>query len=208
MRALGGNSCHPSTTDTINRIRTLSLCKNAHAIVSSTCPVELDSSDEDTFLSVSLIDQIQPDFADGQHASEDDSTDLELQPNEAQNYVAGYIAKKLCLQPSPEPDLKSWISVKGEGRLVEPSSELKDMVAKCDVLFDSFHGKGLRLGKNPLEKLNTLILKEYPHFPSRVVTLFCKVKFFSRIRALNTQMKLSAGNNSVRSLKQIGQFLN
>jgi hypothetical protein len=85
-----------------------------------------------------------------EHASVDESADLDLQPNEAQNNVAGYI-KKLCLLPNPESNLKSVISVKGEGRLVELSSVLIDMVAKCDTLINSFHGKGLRLGKSRRE---------------------------------------------------------
>jgi hypothetical protein len=40
-----------------------------------------------------------------------------------------------------------------QGRVVFGNKLLYDIVAKCDILFDSFHGKGLRLGKNPLEKL-------------------------------------------------------
>lgn len=169
--------------------------------------MEPDSND-DVFLSVNLIDEIHPDFCDEQYSNDDEITDLDLQPNEPRNYVAGYIAKKLSLLPSREQNLNSWISVKGEGRLVEPSSDLIDMVAKCDAVFNSFHGKELRVGKNPMEKLNTIILKEYPHFPQKIVSLLCKIKFFSRIKNLNMQIKMSTGKNSVRNLKQIGQFLN
>jgi len=41
-----------------------------------------------------------------------------------------------------------------QGRVIFGNKLLYDIVAKCDILLDSFHGKGLRLGKNPLEKLN------------------------------------------------------
>jgi hypothetical protein len=53
--------------------------------------------------------------------------------------------------------LKSGISVKGEGRQVELSSVLIDMVAKCDTLFNSFHGKGLGLGKSLRETEHSFI---------------------------------------------------
>jgi len=85
-----------------------------------------------------------------EHASVDESADLDLYPNVAQNYIAGYI-KKLCLLPNPEPNLKSVITVKGEGRLVELSAVLINMVSKCDTLINSFHGKGLRLRKSRRE---------------------------------------------------------
>jgi hypothetical protein len=107
-----------------------------------------------------------------------------------------------------ENNLNSWIYAKGEGRLTEPSSELKEMVAKCDILFDAYHGNSLRVGKNPLAKLNSMILTEYPSFPPKIVELFCRVKFFSRIKDMNIQLKLSRGKSSVRSLKQTGQFIN
>jgi hypothetical protein len=96
----------------------------------------------------------------------------------------------------------------GEGKLVEPSTDLIEIIAKCDVLFDAFHGNQMRIGKNPLEKLVSLISKEHPEFPSKIVTLFCKIKFFSRIKDLNTQLKLARGKTSLRSLKQTGQFMN
>ena len=110
--------------------------------------------------------------------------------------------------PNEQINLHSWIHVKGEGKLVEPSSQLIEMVAKCDGLFNSYHGKGLRLGKNHLEKLNSRIFEIHPDLPPKLISLLCKVKFFSRIKDLNKQIKLSSGKKSVRSLKQLGQFTN
>lgn len=132
-----------------------------------------------------------------------------LDSKEARNYVAGYICKKLSLIPHETLSLKpnSWISWKGEGKLIEPNSELVELIAKCDNLFDKFHGKGIRVMKNPLEKLCEKIQSENPDFPTEIVKLFCKVKFFSRIKDLNNQLKLSR-KKSVRCFKQLGQFLN
>ena len=40
-----------------------------------------------------------------------------------------------------------------------------EIVAKCDQIFDSFHGKELCAQKNPMEKLNAAILERHPNFP-------------------------------------------
>jgi hypothetical protein len=98
IRALGGQNTHPSSVDTINRIRTICLCKNAHSIVSDYCPVECDSKDEDLFLSVNLVEQVVPDFSECEtFISDEFIDDVEIDNNEPRNYVAGYIANKLCL---------------------------------------------------------------------------------------------------------------
>ena len=122
--------------------------------------------------------------------------------------MAGYICKKLSLDHKIDPDPSSWISVVGEGRLVQPSDQLCSLVAKCDAMFDEFHGKGVRLCHDPLGKLPKFIIKKYPDFPPRVVDLFCKVKYFGRLKKLNLKIKLKNVNKSVRSWKQNAQFIN
>ena len=56
---MGGNNCHPSSVETINRIRILCLTKNVKAIVTNS-PVEM--SDNDNFLSVRFIDNLDIDL--------------------------------------------------------------------------------------------------------------------------------------------------
>jgi hypothetical protein len=58
IRALGGNNHHPTSVDAINRLRKICLTKNAQTIVSSSSPVEGGENDEDVFLSVSIVDEI------------------------------------------------------------------------------------------------------------------------------------------------------
>ena len=87
-------------------------------------------------------------------------------------------------------------------------TSFSEMCAICDKLFDEFHGKSIRIVPDPLGKLQTLILKKHASFPPRIVSLFCKVKFFSRLRQLNVKLKLKTLNQSVRAYKQSAQFLN
>ena len=92
--------------------------------------------------------------------------------------------------------------------LCEPTNELKDIVGKCDTLFQKFNGIGLRICKKPIKKLQFFILKRYPAFPPDVVYLFSKFRFYCRLKQLNTKIKLKRLNKSVRSFKQFGQFAN
>ena len=79
---------------------------------------------------------------------------------------------------------------------------------KCDHYFNAFNGKGLKLCHDPLAKVQNFILKKNPNFPPRIVKLFCKVKFYSRIKQLNVKLKLQNARKSVRALKQTAQFIN
>lgn len=58
IRALGGNRSHPTSVDTINRIRTICLSKNAHTIVSNSCPVESHCDGNTAFISADLLNDL------------------------------------------------------------------------------------------------------------------------------------------------------
>ena len=79
--------------------------------------------------------------------------------DEARNYVAGYIGHKLKIDERSQLKSNSWISIKGEGRLFEPSNKLIDVTEKCDTLFNKFHGSGIRMCRDPLGRIETLILE-------------------------------------------------
>ena len=74
--------------------------------------------------------------------------------------------------------------------------------------FTRFLGKDLVISKTLCRKVKNEILNQNPDFPPQIVTLFSKVKFYSRIKVLNVNLKLNRMKNSVRSLKQMGQFIN
>ena len=166
----------------------------------------------DEFITAELLDNIDEEFdnivMNELSNVEDEFHEFELEKSEAREYVAGYICHKLKLKCKSSNKSNSWIRFNGEGRLKEPSDKLSDLCAKCDLVFDKFYGKGLRICKDPLGKVQHLILSKYPNFPLRIVRLFCKVKFFARIRQFNVKVRLKTLNNSVRSLKQTAQFTN
>ena len=97
----------------------------------------------------------------------------EASNREARNFVIGYVGRKMGLKPRKTSNEWSWISLKGKGRLFEPSDELIAICESCDKVFDNFHGDGLRICKNPFNKLWKEILKGNPTYPVKVVNLYC-----------------------------------
>ena len=110
LRAIGGNSTHPSTVETISRIRTLCLSKNVKSII---CNSSVENQDDSNFLSVELVDQFEIDVpidsttVDGFLHSE--LPELDTNSNEPRNYVAGYICHKLKLEKCNDRKPNSWI---------------------------------------------------------------------------------------------------
>ena len=131
----------------------------------------------------------------------------ELSDNEAKNYVIGFVGKKLGLK-GKMPTSETWIGLKGQGKLLEPSDELINICDKCDIMFDKFHGAGFRDCSDPQKALVKFILDEYPTFPIRIVQLFCRTKFYARLKHLNNDLKMESYKKSTRMYKQTGQFVN
>ena len=88
---------------------------------------------------------------------------------EARNYVIGYIGNKLGLKQKQNVNDKSWITLKGKGKLFEPTDELKGICETCDFMFDVYNGNGLRICQNPMRKVVQFIMRENPTFPPKVV---------------------------------------
>ena len=137
--------------------------------------------DEEPLLSASIIDDLEIDVCYDEICSYDYSYEEVM--NEPLNYVAGYICKKLDLEVEKDQRENSWVFKKGEGRLKQPSTDVYNMVVRCDALFDKFNTN--KKINNPIEKCCSYILAKEKNYPLKVVKLFCKVKFFSRIRQLN-----------------------
>ena len=100
VRALGGNKTHPTSVDFINRIRSISLCKNVNSIVENSS-VELASEDE--FISVEQLSDVpcsfEPDVPDSDMIIDDEVVTSHDESDERINYVAGYICKQWNLDP-------------------------------------------------------------------------------------------------------------
>ena len=122
---------------------------------------------------------------------------------EAKNYVIGFVGRKLGFKLKQNSSEPSWVSLKGKGRLFEPRQDLKNVCETSDRMFNIFHGNGLRKCKYPFDSLCKQIMKENPSFPVKVVKLYCRVKFFARLRHLNLDIKIKISTSlCVRINKQ------
>ena len=125
------------------------------------------------------------------------------------NYVGGYICRKLKLKSSGQVP-NSWVHLKGEGRLLQPNENIQDILSKCDKIFSAFKGISpfsLRKCRDPLGKVQNLITKTLVDVDPKLIKLYCKVKFYARLKLINEKLKTSKGRN-VRYLKQTAQFIN
>ena len=171
--------------------------------------------DQDVFISADMLDEAQiteltdPEEEEIYDVVQDIPDELEEEEeDDAFNFVVGFVGRKLGYQPSEIEKPDSWISLKGQGNFFEPCSDLINICKISNKYFNAFHGSELKFGLNPVKKLEDLIFKKNPTFPPRVVKLFCKVKFHHRLRLLNAKLKMEKGAKTVRSFKQMAQFLN
>ena len=161
---------------------------------------------KDEFISVEYLEKIESNVT----PDEDTGKFIAMANYQAKNMVVGFVGKKLGLKPKKNSPAESWIALKGKGKLFEPREGLKNICDKIDVIFNEFNGTGIMMCSNPLERVIKLVKIEYPTFPIAVVKLYCKVRFFARLRKLNSNVKMRSMfvNKSVRASKQLSQFVN
>ena len=97
LRLMGGSNSHPSSVEAINRIRKLCVIKNVKSVVNNPA---VEISDEDSFVTADLFDSVDGDLLDDDYEEEicdvdDEFHEFNSDNNEARNYVAGYIGKKI-----------------------------------------------------------------------------------------------------------------
>ena len=130
--------------------------------------------------------------------------------NEAVSYIAGYIAKKLWNKVeglTSETTTSSWIKLKNRGSLFFPSKELVESIHHYEAVFARLHGEDICRQPDPMGRTTEAILKIDQTWPKPVVDLFVKIRFFQRIRVLNSHLKEKHKTNCVRNLKQKAQFI-
>ena len=130
--------------------------------------------------------------------------------NEAVSYIGGYMTKKLCNKVEgliSETTTSSWIKLKNRGSLFFPSKELVESIHHYEEVFVRLHGENICRQPDPMGRTTEAILKIDKTWPKLVVDLFVKIRFFQRVKVLNSQLKEKHKTNCVRNLKQKAQFI-
>ncbi len=80
-----------------------------------------------------------------------------------------------------------FIDLRSHGGLCAPTDATLLLTLKCDKGFNRMHGEGSSLKdcRNVLEVTASYIKQMFPDIPDDFVSLFVKIKYHARIRALN-----------------------
>jgi len=76
-----------------------------------------------------------------------------------------------------------------------------------EEVFVRLHGENICRQPDPMGRTTDAILKIDQTWPKLVVDLFVKIRFFQRLRVLNSQLKEKHKTNCVRNFKQKAQFI-
>ena len=94
--------------------------------------------------------------------------------NEAVNYIAKYIAKKLCTKNEliSKATASSWIKLKNQESLSFPSKELVESIHHYEEVFVRLHGENMCKQPDHVGRTKEAILKIDKNWPKLVVDLF------------------------------------
>ncbi|XP_046683531.1 uncharacterized protein LOC124369548 [Homalodisca vitripennis] len=138
----------------------------------------------------------------------------------AQNYLAGWVAKKhLKKYPflgdytykseSSPANERSWIRHLSKGGLVEPSEQWIQISQVCEQEFNIFHGeKRIKKDINIVKDLVAKVSQKVEHFPLEVITSYIKMRTIIRMKDLNlnlcaTKFKKRQGDVDLEKRKRI-----
>ena len=129
--------------------------------------------------------------------------------------MVGYVQKK-TIRKFPTLKLqhgvpKGWLNLLSRGGLTHPNEALVKLCSILESKFVEFHGQDIDRRPNPLERLFSEAMSDL-NLPLDkktiyVVKLFLKIRFFNRIKWLNSQQKLSESAEKIRTSKQKSQHV-
>ena len=226
VRYMGGNNTHPTAANVCDRIRLLCVSRNVKCVIDRPS-VEIE--DSGPMLSAEVFEALSEDYSDSSEEQSEteqaiereesvtdcaisDVSDEVLRSTDAEKdifeYIVGAICRKLSLGSKDEIQEKNkLITVKGGPKLIQPREDIVETCRKIDDTFDSFNGNSLKRCLDPIGSVIKLVMRKYPSFDPRIVKYFCRMKFFSRIKRKNIELKLKK-STSVRIFKQNAQFVN
>ena len=96
---------------------------------------------------------------------------------------------------------------KGQGSLYMPSESFKDILNRCELLFNKFHGETLNLERRPIERLASKLEKMFPTVPREVLKLYSKTRFFIRIKYLNKKILEKEKSTKRKHLNHVSKII-
>ena len=222
VRRLGVSNHHPSPMEFCQRIRAIIMSKNMNTLLSNNTVVEFNEIEDKykeqfvtshlaSFENAQMVleEDVKEDDAGAKHVA---SLNFESDKH-ALEYISGYISVKLNF-PTEEPIPGSYIWLKSLCNFKKALPNMEICIKYLDAAFNAFHGNSeLDTRSGPNIMVDTVNYMEKfckdrgLSVPLKVIQLFMKVKFYARIKYINSQIKLSKKQN-LRSHVKTGHFLN
>ena len=137
-----------------------------------------------------------------------------LTGREGFRYIVGYVQRRVKLkfpnleiQPGQPKD--GWIEKISRGFLTIPNCEIQNQCEALESIFIQFNSHRINMDPDPIKKLTELGKAHCPTSieSNYIVELYMKMRFFQRIKFLNTQLKADESSEKIRKLKQSGQHI-
>lgn len=124
--------------------------------------------------------------------------DFGILQDDALEYIAGYIIRKLNLEEYQSHEYSfSWVDQVSKGYLKKPSPEFLDNIKRLEVVFESINGKEIdhhvHLKQRLFEKSIGIDL------PDNIKSFYFKCRIHFRIKHLNRQIKIKKSKQRLMS---------
>lgn len=147
----------------------------------------------------------QPNLDEEDQIGDLDKTDLDdigFLHEDALEYIAGYMIKKLNLEKEQcHSNSSTWVDQVSKGSLKKPSSTFLSQVKKMELIFHKINGLEIahcrNLNKRLVEKSGSIDL------PEHVKRFFFKCRIHFRVRNLNHRLKVQKSKQSCVSKKML-----
>lgn len=120
---------------------------------------------------------------------------------DAIEYIAGYIIKKLKLQIStPDESVFTWVDQVSEGGLTKPDRSFTIKIMSLDNVFKQVHGETFDVEKKAIE--SCMNRSNDVDLPDNAKRLFFRTRLYIRIKNLNRNLA-NAAKAKKRKMKKI-----
>ena len=90
------------------------------------------------YISVEYFTSLESPIQQSENVDSETSTCQDMSTFQARNFVVGFVGNKLGLKPKINPPADSWVTLKGKGKLFEPSDDLPTICETIDTYFEKF----------------------------------------------------------------------
>ena len=121
-------------------------------------------------------------------------------------FISGRKYKWLGNETRKSTNNSAYMSILSRGGLKMPSETFLKYLNVFECRFRNFHEIDVYSGYDPIGSLATLLKTEFPHIGWDLLYLFCKTRFFIRLKKLNNDLQLKKKKFRRSFVKFVSKF--